>query len=122
MFLNGCLADDDLSDSLGTPACEPLRQWWQQHSGSTAGLRRQLRLKVFAAHCKLYSKRPIYWPLCSARRTFVVWVNIHRLSTNSFAELLTQLRSWMEPLRNDADRQELRGLHFHAAALHPTGS
>ncbi len=44
-------------------------------------LRTWLRLKFFAVvHKRMYENRPIHWPLCSAKKTFVAWVNIHRMN------------------------------------------
>jgi len=36
-----------------------------------------LREKAFAFHKSVYDNRPIYWPLTSKSKSYVVWTNIH---------------------------------------------
>ena len=36
----------------------------------------------------MYENRPIHWPLSSANKTFVAWVNIHRLNEQTLRVLL----------------------------------
>jgi hypothetical protein len=39
-------------------------------------------------HRQMYENRPIHWPLSSAGRTFVAWVNIHRMNEQTLRVLL----------------------------------
>src|SRR5262249_29689987 len=39
-------------------------------------------------HKGMYENRPIHWPLSSKHRTFVAWVNIHRLTGRTLRVLL----------------------------------
>ena len=36
----------------------------------------------------MYDSRPIHWPLSSAKKTFVAWVNIHRMNSQTLKVLL----------------------------------
>jgi hypothetical protein len=65
----------------------------------------------------MYENRPIHWPLCSANKTFVAWVNIHRMNANTLKNLITDhlrpahtnIKSNLEGLSNtDAKSAELR--------------
>ena len=38
----------------------------------------------------MYENRPIHWPLSSSGKTFVAWVNIHRLNERTLKELLAE--------------------------------
>jgi hypothetical protein len=84
-------ADGEPGDSLNHPACAPLREGWREH-GAAVGrgddLRTYLRKSFFEAHKKLYENRPIYFPLSSAKRSFVVFASIHRWSDDTLQVLL----------------------------------
>jgi hypothetical protein len=92
LFLDGSLAPADLSDGLGHPAAAPLHAAWAAHGGEIAprgDLRTYLRTAFFTdVHRKMYENRPIHWPLSSANRTFVAWVNIHRMDADTLRVLL----------------------------------
>ncbi|MCA9516101.1 MAG: hypothetical protein KC635_14250, partial [Myxococcales bacterium] len=54
-----------------------------------AGLREWLALDLFKdVHKGMYENRPIHWPLSSEKRTFVAWVNIHRMDERTLRILL----------------------------------
>ena len=96
LLLDGTLDQHDLeSDGLGKEACQGLRDEWQTRGSnidSKKSLRDYLRLDFFKnVHNKMYEKRPIHWPLSSKKKTFVVWVNIHRMNHNTFTDILTYL-------------------------------
>jgi hypothetical protein len=38
----------------------------------------------------MYENRPIHWPLSSSGKTFVAWVNIHRMDERTLKELLAE--------------------------------
>jgi hypothetical protein len=79
------------ADSLDHPASAPLLAAWKDH-GSTVGegddLRTYLRKSFFDYHKKLYENRPIYFPLSSAKKSFVAWVSIHRWQDDTLNVLL----------------------------------
>ncbi|MFN7900497.1 MAG: BREX-6 system adenine-specific DNA-methyltransferase PglX, partial [Synechococcaceae cyanobacterium] len=83
LFLDGSLEDNDLRDGLGAEASAPLHQAWSRYGAAIApgrSLRDWLRLDFFKdVHKGMYENRPIHWPLSSSGKTFVAWVNIHRL-------------------------------------------
>lgn len=114
-FLDGTLAAHDAGDSLGHPAAQPLHNAWATHGPAIDAkhdLRGWLRLKFFGdIHRQMYENRPIHWPLCSAKRTFVAWVNIHRMDDRTLHVLqadhlnpaLTRIEGLLEDLRAARD-------------------
>jgi hypothetical protein len=92
LFLDTTLDAEDHRDGLGHPAAAPLHAAWAQHGpaiGTRRGLREWLALDFFKdVHKGMYENRPIHWPLSSAGRTFVAWVNIHRMNEQTLQVLL----------------------------------
>jgi hypothetical protein len=92
LFLDGAAEVDDLDMA---PA-QALRDAWKAHgpaidgTADTRGLRTWLRSSFFAVHKKMYDNRPIHWPLSSANRTFVAWVNIHRMGPHTLTAVLAR--------------------------------
>lgn len=92
LFLDTTLDAEDRRDGLGHRASEPLHTAWAKH-GPAIGTRRSLRgwlaLDFFKdVHKGMYESRPIHWPLSSASKTFVAWVNIHRMNGQTLRVLL----------------------------------
>jgi hypothetical protein len=112
LFLDGTLADSDRRDSLGHPAAAFLDDTWAEHGDPIAprsSLRVWLRDKFFAdIHRQMYENRPIHWPLSSVKKTFVAWVNIHRLNGSTLRVLLAD---HLQPtlMRLEGELQDLRG-------------
>lgn len=79
-------------DSLEHPACEPIKDAWQQHGGQIAKsikLRTWLRLSFFKdVHLGMYENRPIYFPLSSTKKNFVALVSIHCWADDTLQTLL----------------------------------
>ena len=92
LFLDGTLAETDHRDSLGHPAAQHLHKAWARYGsaiGTNRTLRDWLRLDFFKdVHKGMYENRPIHWPLSSASKTFVAWVNIHRKDGQTLRLLL----------------------------------
>ncbi|MBE9160039.1 BREX-6 system adenine-specific DNA-methyltransferase PglX [Nodosilinea sp. LEGE 06152] len=96
----------DSIDSLNHPAAQPIHAAWAKYGGAIARgktLHDWLRLNFFPdVHLKLYgtkdAKRPIYFPLSSANKNFVAFINIHRWSTNTLQTLLADYL--LQDLRN----------------------
>lgn len=87
LFLDGSQLDG--ADDLGLPACAPLRAAWEAHGRGALG--EHLRSRHFKQDTlPRYESRPIYWPLSSSKRTFVVWVCCHTLTETTLAELLAE--------------------------------
>lgn len=78
-------------DSIEHASCEPITAAWKEH-GATVGdgddLRTYLRKSFFDYHRKLYENRPIYFPLSSAKRSFVAIISIHRWADDTLNVLL----------------------------------
>ena len=114
-FLDGTLTVDDPGDSLGHPAATMLHDAWTTHGpdiDTKRDLRTWLQLRFFAdVHKGMYENRPIHWPLCSARKTFVAWVTIHRMDDSTLRVLLadhlhpamTRLKGRLNDLRDARD-------------------
>lgn len=89
------LVPDDLPEEmgdLGHPAAAPLRAAWARHRadfppGQSLGA--WLRERFFAdVHRPMYESRPIHWPLSSERRSFVAFVQLHRMDADTLPALL----------------------------------
>lgn len=115
LFLDQTLDANELSDGLGHPACRPLLRAWKTF-GPTLSTRRSLREYLAQdffkeVHRGMYENRPIHWPLCSANKTFVAWVHLHRLNGKTLPLLLadhlkptlTQLEGQLKDLRELRD-------------------
>ena len=81
-------------DSLEEPASQVIKEAWDKHGEEIAAnkpLRKWLRESFFKdVHLKMYEKRPIYFPLSSAKKNFVALVNIHRWTDNTLQTLLAE--------------------------------
>ena len=78
-------------DSVEHAASARLRHAWLEHGAAVAeraDLRTYLRKSFFDFHKKLYENRPIYFPLSSAKRSFVAFVSIHRWADDTLNVLL----------------------------------
>jgi hypothetical protein len=93
LFLDRTLGADDWRDSLGHVSTRRLHEVWSRHNQDIdtqcQSLRDWLALDFFNdVHKNMYENRPIHWPLSSAQKTFVAWVNIHRFTERSLRVLL----------------------------------
>jgi hypothetical protein len=73
------------------PACAPLHAAWAEHGkavGDGDDLRTWLRTGFLKHHKTVYENRPIYFPLSSAKRSFVAWISIHRWTSTTLTTLL----------------------------------
>jgi hypothetical protein len=67
-------------------------------------------------HKDMYENRPIHWPLSSAAKTFVAWVNIHRFTAQTLTILLadhlvptlSRIQGELSDLRTARDSAEKR--------------
>jgi hypothetical protein len=78
-------------DSLNHAACSQLHGSWAEHGATIApgeDLRTYLRKSFFDYHKKLYENRPIYFPLSSAKKSFVAFISIHRWAEDTLNVLL----------------------------------
>ncbi|WP_437796411.1 hypothetical protein [Sorangium sp. So ce693] len=100
-------------DSLDHPACEPLHVAWREHNvvGQDKDLWTYLRRSFFTFHKKLYDGTPIYFPLSSSKRSFVVLASTHRWSDT----LSVLLAGYLVPTKRRLDR-ELENLRFAKAS------
>jgi hypothetical protein len=98
------------NDSLQLGACTPLHAAWAEH-GQTVGegddLRTWLRTGFFKHHKAVYENRPIYFPLSSAKKSFVAWVCIHRWNAQTLSTLLAE-HLHPEKRRLEGELEDLR--------------
>jgi hypothetical protein len=87
LFLDTTLDSGDPRDSLGAAASAPLHAAWAEY-GQAIGTKRSLRdwlaLDFFKVHKDMYENRPIHWPLSSSGKTFVAWITIHRMTSQTW--------------------------------------
>lgn len=111
-FLDGTLSDFDLSDSLGHAASQRLNGKWSELGPRIApqtSLRNWLREKFFLdVHKSMYENRPIHWPISSAKKTFVAWINIQRWNANTLRSLLADHLQGSALPRIDGELEDLR--------------
>ena len=92
LFLDTTLDAEDRRDGLGYPASKPLHDAWAEYApaiGTKRSLRDWLAVDFFKdVHKGMYENRPIHWPLSSSAKTFVAWVNIHRMNSQTLQVLL----------------------------------
>lgn len=88
------LSDASEEDSLAHPAAAPILAAWAKHGPAIddkRSLKAYLQDRFFPdVHRKMYEKRPIYFPLSSARRAFVAYVSIHRWHEGTLNDLLAE--------------------------------
>ncbi len=121
LFLDGTLADNDLRDGLGLPQAKIIHDTWQTHGHAIAGntsVRKWLRTKFFSdVHKGMYENRPIHWPLTSANKTFVAWINIHRWNARTLTHLLAKLNDTLRRINGEIeDLQNARNSTDKSAA------
>ena len=98
LFLDGTLTDNDRErDGLGHPAAGIIPEKWATYGHDIApgmSVRQWLRTRFFPdVHKGMYENRPIHWPLTSANKTFVAWINIHRWNARTLTNLLAILQN-----------------------------
>jgi hypothetical protein len=107
-------------DCLDHPACNPLDEVWKEHGGEVGAgddLRTYLRTSFFGDHKKFYENRPIYFPLSSAKKSYVAIVSIHRWVDDTLNVLLAdhlvpekrRLEGELEDLRNARAQPDSKG-------------
>jgi hypothetical protein len=94
LFLDATLDPRDHRDSLGHPKAQIIHDKWSEYGPAIApdtDVRTYLRLSFFDdVHRPMYENRPIHWPLSSAKKTFVAWINIHRWNADTLRVLLAE--------------------------------
>jgi hypothetical protein len=112
LFLDGSLDQNDDRDSLAHAAVSPLRSAWREYGASIdakSDLRTWLRLDFFGdVHKAMYENSPIHWPLSSAKKTFVAWINIHRWNSDTLRSLLADHLLGNALPRIDGELEDLR--------------
>ncbi len=88
------LSDASDDDGLAHPAAAPISAAWAEHGPAIDDkrtLKNYLQDRFFPdVHRKMYDNRPIYFPLSSAKKSFVAYVSIHRWTADTLTHLLAQ--------------------------------
>jgi hypothetical protein len=111
LFLDGTLEESDNRDGLGDSSATLLHQIWERYRShlGNGDLRRWLRLSYFNdVHRSAYDSRPIYFPISSRNRTFVVFVNVHRWSGNTLRTVIANCLLGEALPRIDGELEDLR--------------
>lgn len=102
---------------------------WTPAQRTKMDLNTWIRTSAFAMHESIYSKRPIYFPLVSAKKSFFLWVNIHQWHNGTLNSILANyltpdsslLESRIKRLREDrqsiTDSRELNAIEKEIADL-----
>ncbi|MBF0258417.1 MAG: BREX-1 system adenine-specific DNA-methyltransferase PglX [Desulfamplus sp.] len=61
---------------------------WTPAQRSKKNLNNWIRTAAFDMHSSIYQKRPIYFPLVSAKKSFFLWVNIHKWNDGTLNSIL----------------------------------
>jgi len=64
------------------------RMNWTPAQRSKKNLNSWIRTAAFGMHSSIYQKRPIYFPLISAKKSFFLWVNIHQWNDGTLNNIL----------------------------------
>jgi hypothetical protein len=101
-------------DDLDHPACAPLLEAWETYRHAAApgqvDLGDYLRRSFFSGvhiQKRMYDKRPIYFPLSSAKKNFVAYVSIHRWQDDTLQVLLAD-HLLPEKRRMEGEFEDLR--------------
>lgn len=111
LFLDTTLDAEDHRDRLGHVAAASIHAAWAEYGpaiGTKRSLREWLAWDFFKdVHKSMYENRPIHWPLSSANKSFVAWVNIHRMNEQTLRVLLAD---YLAPTlrRLDGELDDLR--------------
>lgn len=79
---------NDLWNELDNALVLDCRTNWTPAQRSKKDLNTWIRTSAFAMHESIYSKRPIYFPLISAKKSFFLWVNIHQWHEGTLNSIL----------------------------------
>lgn len=88
---HGILFLAEHGDSLDHPAARPILETWETAPFAGGDLRDFLKNKFFNDihnHKDRYRPRPIYFPLSSAKKTYVAFISIHRWTDSTLEHLL----------------------------------
>jgi hypothetical protein len=111
-------------DSVDHTACSLLLAAWKEHGAAVGGqgsetddLRDYLTGSFFAYHKKLYENRPIYFPLSSAKKSYLALVSIHRWQDDTLNVLLAdhlvpekrRLEGELEDIRKERVQSAVKG-------------
>lgn len=103
-------------DGLDHVACSLLHEAWKEYGAKVGGdeLRTYLRTSFFAYHKKLYENRPIYFPLSSAKKSYVAYASIHRWKDDTLNVLLAD-HLVPEKRRLEGELEDIRKARTQAA-------
>lgn len=107
-------------DSVDHPACAPLLLAWKEHGAAVGGgndLRDYLTGTFFTYHKRQYENRPIYFPISSAKKSYVAFASIHHWQDDTLNVLLAdhlvperrRLEGELEDIRKERVQSAVKG-------------
>ena len=78
----------ELWDEIEAALVLDCRTDWTPAQRGKKNLNDWIRASAFGMHESVYQKRPIYFPLVSAKKNFFLWVNIHKWNDGTLNALL----------------------------------
>ena len=107
---NKCSRSQPRPNGLDHSACTALRSAWIQYGGVVkrgCELEEWMRLDFFKHHKALYENRPIWLPLSSAKRNFVIYAAIHRWNEGTLDEVRVLLKDERKVLDGELEDVKL---------------
>ncbi len=121
LFLNGTCKHFKGNNSLGHKSCSSLQMVWKNHGCTIkpqTDLCTYLRKSFFSFHLNMYKKRPIYWPISSKNRIFVVWINIHRMEYSTFGYIKNELQKALCDLEHISSQFDIKSTSTKDIEIH----
>jgi hypothetical protein len=84
----GTEKSNDIWSEIDNALVLDCRTDWTPAQRAKKDLNTWIRTSAFAEHESIYSKRPIYFPLVSAKKSFFLWVNIHQWHDGTLNSIL----------------------------------
>lgn len=78
----------ELWDEIHKALVLDCRSDWTPAQLSKKNLNSWIRSSAFDMHSSIYEKRPIYFPLVSAKKSFFLWINIHQWNDGTLNSIL----------------------------------
>jgi hypothetical protein len=87
-YKSGTEKSIELWDEIHNALVLDCRTDWTPAQLSNKNLNSWIRNFAFDMHSSIYEKRPIYFPLVSAKKSFFLWVNIHQWNDGTLNNIL----------------------------------
>ncbi|WP_419174436.1 BREX-1 system adenine-specific DNA-methyltransferase PglX [Desulfosediminicola sp.] len=125
----GSEKSNQLWDEIQNALVLDCRTDWTPAQRSKKNLNTWIRTSAFEMHSSIYQKRPIYFPLTSAKKNFFLWVNIHKWDDGTLNSILAnylnpdisllenRIRRLREERHSIKDNRQLNAVEMEIAGL-----